>query len=199
MILDWLGIPSDRTDLLILLGVTLGASILSLFFTLIFESHKHPSQKIWSAFFIVSLLLFGTEIYTLKSSDDIPTAAQIAEKKGKENNNVEASSQEVIDTSVTYADIFREFKRNELAAKDLYNGNRYQITAQIIDISTSGFSNLLGGATLTMQARVDNTIVYFEADFNRDQEENLKKISVGDTITFIGTCYKADFSNCELQ
>lgn len=50
-----------------------------------------------------------------------------------------------VDTSVTFADIYREFKRNELNAKDLYDGNRYQITAEINGISSSGLLNLTGG------------------------------------------------------
>ena len=103
-----------------------------------------------------------------------------------------------VDTSVTFADIYREFKRNELNAKDLYNGNRYQITAEINGISSSGLLNLTGGATLTMKEQVDGTIVFFTAEFEKEQENALKELSVGDTITFTGTCYGGNFSDCKL-
>ena len=198
MILEWLGVPSDRTDILIILGVTIGATILFLVLSLIFERQTKLSKKAWLISFFVSLVLFGSEIIIF-AFNDTPSAAQIAENKAKEKNNEEINSQEIVDTSVSYADIYREFKRNKLVAKDLYNGNRYQITAKVTGMSTSGLLNLTGGATLTMETRVDNIIVHFTAEFEREQEENLKTISVGDTITFIGTCYGATFSDCELQ
>ena len=104
-----------------------------------------------------------------------------------------------VDTSVTFADIYREFKRNELNAKELYNGNRYQITAEINGMSSSGLLNLTGGATLTMKEQVDGTIVFFTAEFEEEQEDALKELSVGDTITFTGTCYGGNFSDCEID
>ena len=46
---------------------------------------------------------------------------------------------------------------------------------------------------------IGNTIVVFLAEFERDQEEALKNIKVGDEITFEGTCYSAgSWSDCEL-
>lgn len=103
------------------------------------------------------------------------------------------------DTSVTFADIYREFKRNELNAKDLYNGNRYRITAEINGMSSSGLLNLTGGATLIMDEQVDGTIVFFTAEFDKEQEDALKELSVGDTITFTGTCYGGNFTDCEID
>lgn len=41
--------------------------------------------------------------------------------------------------------------------------------------------------------------MFFTAEFEKEQEDGLKLISVGDTITFIGTCYGANFTDCELQ
>ena len=112
---------------------------------------------------------------------------------------VQGTIDDGIDTSVTFADIYREFKRNELNAKDLYNGNRYQITAEINGMSSSGLLNLTGGATLTMKEQVDGTIVFFTAEFEKEQEDALKELSVGDTITFTGTCYGGNFTDCEID
>lgn len=58
--------------------------------------------------------------------------------------------------------------------------------------------NLDGGATLTMETKVDNTTVFFLASFGKEQKEPLKKISVGDTISFIGVCKDGSFDKCEL-
>lgn len=117
----------------------------------------------------------------------------------KDSETVSTDSSEKVDSSVTFAEIYREFKRNELNAKDLYNGNRYMITAKVNGMATGGLLNLTGGATLTMELQVDNTVVFFTAEFEKEQEENLKQISVCDTITFIGTCYGGSFTDCELQ
>lgn len=101
--------------------------------------------------------------------------------------------------TVTFDEIYRAYKDNELVADDLYQYNRYRVTAEVSDISSSGILNLFGGATLTMKTRVDNTIVFFIAEFEKEQEEALKTIKVGDTITFEGECLSAGtWSDCEL-
>jgi len=128
------------------------------------------------------------------SSQGRKASVDVAQSKDKQTK-----IQEEVDTSVTYADIYREFKSNELRAKDIYLGNRYQITAKINGLGTGSLLNLTGGATLTMEIQVDNTIVFFLAEFEKDQEEALKQVSVGDTITFIGTCYGGTFKDCKLQ
>ena len=66
-------------------------------------------------------------------------------------------------------------------------------------MSTGGLLNLTGGATLTMETRVGNTIVFFYAEFEKEQEEALKQVKVGDTITFDGKCVgKGGFVDCEI-
>lgn len=103
------------------------------------------------------------------------------------------------DTSVSFDTIYYEYKNNELRAKDTYSDNRYRITAVINGMETGGLFNLTGGATLTMERQVDNTIVYFYAEFEKDQEDALKNVNVGDTITFDGTCLSAgNWADCKL-
>ena len=107
---------------------------------------------------------------------------------------------EPADTSVAYDDIYNAYKENELLANDTYRYNRYRITATIDGMSTGGLLNLTGGATLTMEARAGNTIVYFYAEFEKDQEDALKTVKVGDTITFEGKCIgRGGFTDCELK
>ena len=50
-----------------------------------------------------------------------------------------------------------------------------------------------------METRIDDTIVFFYAEFEKDQEDALKNVNVGDTITFNGTCLSAgSWTDCEL-
>lgn len=101
---------------------------------------------------------------------------------------------------VTFDEIYQAYKENELRADDAYKGNRYTITAKINGMATGGLLNLTGGATLTMEKQVGNTIVFFYAEFEKDQEEALKKVNVGDTITYEGECVSAGtWTDCELK
>ena len=52
---------------------------------------------------------------------------------------------------------------------------------------------------MTMEKRVGNTIVFFYAEFEAEQEEALKKVKIGDTITFEGECLgRSGFDDREL-
>ena len=112
----------------------------------------------------------------------------------------QTNDEPAVETSpVSFSDIYREFKANELRAEEKYQFNRYQITARVNGMSTSGVLNLTGGATLTMETTVDDTIVFFHAEFEKEQEQALKAINVGDTVTFEGKCLSAgSWSECEL-
>lgn len=102
-------------------------------------------------------------------------------------------------TPASFEEIYQAYEDNELVADDLYKGRRYEVTATINGMETGGLMNMTGGATLTMEKKIGNTIVVFLAEFERDQEEALKNIKVGDEITFEGTCYSAgSWSDCEL-
>lgn len=101
--------------------------------------------------------------------------------------------------TATFDEIYHAYKENELVADDLYQYNRYRVTAKINGMTNDGLLNLTGGATLTMEKQVGNTIVFFYAEFEKEQEENLKTVKVGDTITFEGKCLNAgNWSECEL-
>lgn len=100
---------------------------------------------------------------------------------------------------VSFDEIYHAYKENELRADDTYKNNRYIITAKVNGMATGGLFNLTGGATLTMEKKVGNTIVFFYAEFEKEQEEKLKTINVGDTITFGGECLSAgSWIECEI-
>ena len=193
-VLGYLGIPSDRTDLFIMLEVIVAIVAISLLITIIQAIRQKSSAQYFGVVFVVSLTTLGIFVYVMLSNE-APSAAQIAARK---NAGSEETS-ESIDLNVGFPEIYREYKDNELRADDLYKNNRYRITAKVNGMSTGGLLNLTGGATLTMETRVNNTIVFFYAEFEKDQEENLKTINVGDTITYEGECLSAgSWVDCEL-
>lgn len=101
--------------------------------------------------------------------------------------------------TATFDEIYYAYKENELVADDLYQYNRYRVTAKINGMTNDGLFNMTGGAMLTLETKVDNIIVFFYAEFEKEQEENLKSVKVGDTITFDGKCLSAgSWSECEM-
>ena len=108
-----------------------------------------------------------------------------------ESSGIVETEYTVTDPNVTFEEIYKAYKSNKLVAEDQYKNNRYRITATINGMETGGLLNLTGGATLTMETKVGNTIVFFTAEFEQDQEEALKKVVVKDTIVFEGTCLSA--------
>lgn len=100
---------------------------------------------------------------------------------------------------VTFDEIYLAYDENPLRAADKYEGNRYRITAKINGITADGLLNWGGGATLTLETLVDRTFVFFYAEFEKEQEEALKTVSKGDTITFEGTCEDSgNWSDCKI-
>ena len=103
------------------------------------------------------------------------------------------------DLNVTYDEIYNSYKSNELQADDLYSGNRYRITATVKDIESDGLFNLTGGATLNLRVEVGDAVAVLIAEFEKNQEEALKKVAVGDTVVFEGTCVSAGaWTDCKI-
>lgn len=136
----------------------------------------------------------------IQSNTSTSSISEVVEQS-KENQTEESQTSESTEPvqTVTFKDIYLAYEENELRADDTYKNNRYVITARVNGMSTGGLFNLTGGATLTMETRVDNTIVFFYAEFEKEQEEALKTINVGDEITFEGECLSAGtWVDCEL-
>ena len=144
-------------------------------------------------FLMIIALLCGAVIGLAIVLPDAPKDEKPIEEKPKEETVTE------VDTSVSFDEIYREYKANELRADEQFQNNRYRITAKVNGMSTGGLLNLTGGATFTMEIKVDNTIVFFYAEFEKEQEEALKEINVGDTITFEGKCLSVgSWTDCEI-
>lgn len=154
---------------------------------------KTKKKRRW--LWIVVIIIAISSIIAIFGQDDGPT--------GNSDSKIEVTpTPELLTNEVgtaTFDEIYRAYKDNELVADDMYKHNRYQITAKINGMTNDGLFNLTGGATLTLETKVDNTIVVFYAEFEKDQEDNLKTVKVGDTITFIGECLSAgSWSDCEM-
>jgi len=128
-----------------------------------------------------------------------PDDSQSDSEKLETTPEPEPENEEDTVGTATFEEIYKAYKENELVADDLYKNNRYEVTAKINGMTNDGLFNLTGGATLTLEKRVGNTIVFFYAEFEKEQEENLKTVKVGDTITFVGECLSAGtWVDCEL-
>lgn len=130
---------------------------------------------------------------------------QQAEEKRKQKEAEEEAARiaeeeaEKARLAVTFEEIYREYKKNEVRANDKYRGNRYRITARVNGMETDGLLNITGGATLTMEYKSGDVWVAFLAEFEKEQEEALKTINVGDLITYEGTCLGVGtWTDCEL-
>lgn len=154
---------------------------------------KAKKKRRW--LWIVVIIIAISSIIAIFGQDDGPTGD--SDSKIEVTPTPEPLTNEV--GTATFDEIYRAYKDNELVADDMYKHNRYQITAKIDGMTNDGLFNLTGGATLTLETKVDNTIVVFYAEFEKEQEENLKTVKVGDTITFEGKCLDAgNWSECEL-
>lgn len=148
---------------------------------------------------ILVLLALCFSLAACSSNSSEPSASPSESPSESEQSSTESDVEREIDLSVTFEEVYRAYKENELRADDAYKGNVYRITAKVNGIKTGGLLNLTGGATLTMEKQIDSTIVFFYAEFEKEQEENLKEINVGDTITFEGKCLSAGtWTECEL-
>lgn len=154
---------------------------------------KSKKKRRW--LWIVVIIIAISSIIAIFGQDDDPTGN--SDSKIEVTPTPEPLTNEV--GTATFDEIYRAYKDNELVADDLYQYNRYRVTAKINGMTNDGLFNLTGGATLTLETKVDNTIVFFYAEFEKEQEENLKTVKVGDTITFEGKCLDAgNWSECEL-
>ncbi len=94
-------------------------------------------------------------------------------------------------SSVTFEQIYKDYKDNEYRADDKYAGNRYRITATVSNIGGGVLDKLLNwddDIFVAFEVRVGRTIALFKGQFPQSQLEAIKKISNGDKVTFEGEC-----------
>ena len=177
-------------DSLIILGCLAASIVFLIAGGLILKVRKHWAKNTGAILVIVGVACM---IYFIVGVATAPSKPKTEAEAGT------VSAEQVADESVTFEEIYQAYKENELRADDVYKYNRYRITAKVNGMETGGLFNLTGGATLTMEKQVGDTIVFFYAEFEKEQEDALKTINVGDTITFEGKCLDAgNWEECEL-
>lgn len=169
------------------LWILTGGFVLGLILLIFFGITKRPVGILVSIILSATCLLCFVVNITIEPKKNIDNTGQQEVSETKEVN------------TATFDEIYYAYKENELVADDLYQYNRYRVTAKINGMTNDGLFNMTGGAMLTLETKVDNTIVFFYAEFEKEQEENLKSVKVGDTITFEGKCLDAgNWTECEL-
>ena len=179
MITDFLGIPSDRTDLVAVFSVILAIFLLFLVVTIVLSIRKKPSTKAWAIVLGSSLVLL-IAVFCMFRFMDVQSKAQIETNKTTESDESSA----VVDESVTFDEIYRAYKENELRADDVYQYNRYRITAKVNGMETGGLLNMTSGGKYNMEKKGDSKDGFLLAGFEKKQENRLKTISVGVEKTF---------------
>ncbi|MBQ8766547.1 MAG: hypothetical protein IJZ16_07060 [Clostridia bacterium] len=101
---------------------------------------------------------------------------------------------------ITFEEIYTDYQRNELAADDKYKGNRYKITGTIQTVNDGGLNGLFGELSVTVIAYANGTQCFLWCTFDEEtQRDALTKVSMGDTITFEGTCESwGNWHDCEI-
>ena len=146
---------------------------------------------------ILVALLVGCVLLVKAGFKLLPNNGDIFTKLGL--SDLVGSEEAVADLSVTFDEIYAAYESNELVAGDLYSGNRYRITATIKRIDSDSLFNLAGCATLSLRVEVGDVTVSLLAEFEKDQEDALKKVAVGDTVVFEGTCVSAGaWTDCKI-
>ena len=169
--------------------------LVSLFFILLFFIitivYLSMKKKQWVAMLLCMLICVGLSAYLFHYRESLPM--------GSTPKQDVVTEDEFTATSITFDEVYHAYEENELKAADIYKGNRYILQGKVNGIKAGRFLSS-GGATLTMENNVDGVIVFYYAEFGKDQEDALKTINTGDTITFEGTCSNAGaWSDCELK
>lgn len=101
---------------------------------------------------------------------------------------------------VTFDEIYKAYKENELRADDKYKGNRYRITCTVYDIGDGGLNGLFGDLSVSAYTYSGNTKCVLWCTFDeKTQREGLSKVNMGDEITFEGYCSSwGNWYDCEL-
>lgn len=140
----------------------------------------------YEGFNIMSVHLDKYSNESVENSSNLDSADTTSEPLESESQTTSEPA-----AAISYEEIYHAYQQNELNADSVYKGNRYQVAARIQKIDSNGvwtLGGLLGGAMLTMEVEVDGETKTFKAEFNKDQEESLKTVNVGDSVTFEGEC-----------
>lgn len=84
--------------------------------------------------------------------------------------------------------MINEYRSNEIRAKEIYQDNRYEISAEIVSIEKAGLREAFIGYNVNMTVDLDDEEFSICANFSGDFKEDIMKLNTGDTLTFTGEC-----------
>lgn len=143
---------------------------------------------------IVAALMFSA-IKNQYSTNQAP-GSDADESAASVVDTVEPVEPEVGDA--TFAEIYTEYKANEIRADELYKGNRYRLSGTVYDIDADPLLSF--GSSITVKTTVAGNTVFFVANFPSDQKDSLLSLNVGDPITLTGACRSwSTWSDCKLE
>lgn len=87
-----------------------------------------------------------------------------------------------------FATMINEYRSNEIRAKEIYENNRYEISAKIVSIERAGLREAYSGYNVNMTIDLDDEEFSICANFQGDFKEDIMKLNIGDTLTFTGEC-----------
>ena len=126
---------------------------------------------------------------TVPATTEPPVTTTTAPMTTKAPKTTKATTTKLPETTtteppVTFEEIYLAYKNNELRADEEYEGNRYQITAEVESVSEGWWGNY----SVTLTIRAAGRRCYLFCTFDSDQRDALIVLNEGDQITFEGTC-----------
>lgn len=134
--------------------------------------NKKPIYKRWW-FILLAILIVLSIIGSLGGTDtDTPTDAPA---------KVEEKEPEIEYTEYTVDELIKDLNKNAASAKDKYDGQHVELTGKLSSVDSDG--RYFGIKPSETGIWFENVTCYIK---KKDQEERLKEMEVGDTITVKG-------------
>ena len=150
------------------------------------KEKKYRTPMVVTVWVVIIVCSWLNAMLPSKPKSDTSSAVTNAEKSKKVKK-------------ASFKEIYKAYRKNELRADEMYEHNRYKVKAKVNGMTDDGLLNFDKSIKLTLETKIDNTIVFFYADFGKEEAGNLKKIDVGDTIVFEGECLDAyNWAECKI-
>lgn len=158
--------------------VALGVIVSLILWFALKKEKKYRTPMIVTVWVVIIIFSWLNAMLPSKPKSDTSSVVTNAEKSKKVKK-------------ASFKEIYKAYRKNELRADEMYEHNRYKVKAKVNGMTDDGLLNFDKSIKLTLETKIDNTIVFIYADFGKEEATNLKKIDVGDTIVFEGECLDA--------
>lgn len=142
------------------------------------EKTKKPIFKrwwFWAIIVIIAIGALGSRGDKEAQTDKATANVELAEKETKQ--------EEVIDITITGADLAKAFEDNEVKAKKDYTGKRAEITGTVQDIG-----EMFGQTYIVLESQEEFSITNVQCFFKDEKEiDKIATLEKGNEVTIIGT------------